>query len=167
MLDTDMIWPEVFSQAPVVRFDAPASGGSVFIADDKTSVIVLSVPAEYDFTTNPTKDLFDRLSDLKSKYSVSYMPGGISPSECAFRDARKFVLTLPLTQMEKPKIHVASDGEVNFQWVGDDFRIDFGFYGNDKFSFYATKSGSEPILADEVPVKDGIPRALVDFASSA
>nr|HEV7952888.1 hypothetical protein [Candidatus Acidoferrales bacterium] len=63
-------------------------------------------------------------------------------------------------------IHVASDGEVNFRWSGSDFQIDLGFYGDDKFSFYGEKTGLAPIFGDDTPVKDGIPRALVDLAST-
>jgi hypothetical protein len=151
---------------PLVRFDASPAGGSLVINDQTPYAIYLNVPANYDFGRNPTKELFDRLSELKRKYSLASLPNSTLPSDSAFQNARDFVLTLPLTQIVKPAIHVASDGEVNFQWSGPDFQIDLGFYGDGKFSFYGAKEGCEPIVGDEVSVKDGIPRGLVDFASA-
>jgi hypothetical protein len=110
--------------------------------------------------------LFDRLNVLKAKYSSAWLPDSIPAKESAFQNARDFVLTLPLNRILKPAIHVASDGEVNFQWIGPDFQIDLGFYGDGNFSFYGAKAGSKPILGDEVPVKQGIPKELADFAST-
>ncbi len=149
-----------------VRFDASPAGGSLVVLDQTAYAIYINVPANYDFAHTPTKDLLDRLTELKKKYSTVSLPNSTLPSESAFQNARDFVLTLPLNRIEKPAIHVASDGEVNFQWSGPDFQIDLGFYGNGKFSFYGAKEGREPILGDEVPVKDGVPNDLVNFASA-
>ena len=149
-----------------VRFDASRAGGSLVVLDQTPYAIYVNVPANYDFARSPTKELFDRLSELKTKYSTASLPNSTLPNESAFQNARDFVLTLPLHRIAKPAIHVASDGEVNFQWSGSDFQIDLGFYGNGKFSFYAAKEVCEPIVADEVPVKDGVPKGLVDFASA-
>src|ERR1700741_745971 len=99
----------------------------------------------------PTKALYDRLDELKTRYSQQYLPNSIAPKETAFRDARDFILKLPLTRIAKPTINIASDGEVNFEWKGNDFKIDLGFYGNQKFSYYAVKSGSAPLLGDDIP----------------
>lgn len=150
-----------------VRFDASPAGGSLVVVDQTPYAIHINVPANYALAGSPTKELFDRLSDLKTKYSVCSLPNSEPPCERAFQDARTFILKLPLSQIMKPTIHVASDGEVNFQWSGSDFQIDLGFYGNEKFSFYAAKEGRDPIFGDDVPVKGGIPEALVDFASAA
>jgi hypothetical protein len=120
-----------------------------------------------EFKLSPTRELFDRLTELKSQYSTPLFPKSVAPIDQAFEDARNFILTLPLNRIIKPSIHIASDGEVNFQWSGADFKIDLGFYGNNKFSFYAAKQGTEPVLGDDVSVKDGIPEALISFASAA
>jgi hypothetical protein len=145
-----------------VRFDARPAGASLVILDQTPYAIYVNVPANY---SNPTKELFDRLTELKTKYSTAWLPNSRPPNDGAFQNARDFVLTLPLNRILKPAIHIASDGEVNFQWSGPDFRIDLGFYGDGKFSFYAAKEGCEPIIGEEVPVKEGIPKGLVDFAS--
>ena len=149
-----------------VRFDPGPTGGGLLIVEQTPYAIYVSVPTNYALTQSPTKELFDRLSELKRKYSTASLPNSTLPSEVAFQNAKDFVLTLPLNRITKPAIHVASDGEVNFQWSGSDFQIDLGFYGNDKFSFYAAKKGCDPILGDEVPVKDGIPKNVVDFATT-
>jgi hypothetical protein len=138
---------------------------SNFIVFDQSSYVVdINMPAPFDIANNPTKELFDRLRDLKMKYSTALLPNSKTPSDRAFQDARNFILTLPLTQIVKPVIHVASDGEVNFHWAGADFQIDLGFYGDETFSFYGAKDGHEPILGDDVSVKEGIPGDLVSFA---
>jgi len=149
-----------------VRFYAPPAGGSLIVLGETPYTIYVNVPANFASESSPTKELFDRLSELKTKYTAPSQPNTTLPSENAFQNAKDFVLTLPLNRIVKPAIHVASDGEVNFQWTGSNFRIDLGFYGNGKFSFYAAKEGCQPILGDEVPVKDGIPKSLVDFASA-
>jgi hypothetical protein len=149
-----------------VRFDASPAGGRLIFSDQTPYAIYVSVPANQAFAGSPAKELFDRLTELKSKYSTAWLPYSRPPNEGAFQNARDFVLTLPLNRIAKPAIHVASDGEVNFQWSGPDFQIDLGFYGNGKFSFYATKTGCAPVIGDEVPVKQGIPQPLVDFASA-
>jgi hypothetical protein len=118
------------------------------------------VPAE-----NPTTELFDRLKDLKTRYSKTWIPSTTAPKETAFQDAKRFVLSLPLMQIVRPSINVAGDGEVNFEWKGQDFQIDLGFYGNQTFSYYATKNGQKPLFGDDIPIKHGIPKELVDFAS--
>jgi hypothetical protein len=153
--------------APVyLRFDASSAGGSLVVLDQSAFAVYINVPPNYAFASSPTTDLLDRLAELKTKYSTVWLPNSTRPSDNAFQNAKDFVSTLPLQQMVKPAIHVASDGEVNFQWSGPDFHIDLGFYGNGKFSFYGAKEGHAPIIRDEVPVKDGIPRDLVDFASA-
>ena len=53
---------------------------------------------------------------------------------------------------------------MNFEWKGQDFHIDLGFYGDQTFSYYATKSGQKPLLGDDIPIKNGIPKELIDFA---
>lgn len=163
MRNTNIDFPNTLTRG-FVRFDASPTGGSLVVLGQTPYAIYVSVPANFDFGRNPTKELFDRLSELKTKYSTVFLPNSKLPSESAFQNARDFVLTLPLNQIVKPTIHVASDGEVNFQWTGHDFQIDLGFYGNGKFSYYGAKEGCEPILGDEVPVKGGIPKVLVDFA---
>ncbi len=149
-----------------VIFEAAPTGGGLPIVYQTLYAIFVNVPANFDLAQSQTKELFDRLSELKTKYSTAQVPNGTPPNEAAFQNAKDFVLTLPLNRIIQPSIHVASDGEVNFQWSGSDFQIDLGFYGNGKFSFFAAKKGSNPILGDEVPVKDGIPKNVVDFATS-
>jgi len=149
-----------------VRFDPSTAGGSLVVVDQTPFTVYVNVPANYTFAPSPTKELFDRLSELKTKYSAVSLPGSTLPNGNAFQNAKDFVLTLPLNRIAKPAIHVASDGEVNFQWSGPDFQIDLGFYGDGKFSFYAAKEGFQPILGDDVSVQEGIPKGLVDFASA-
>lgn len=114
----------------------------------------------------PTKDLFDRLSFLSGRYRSPFLPGSTPPNSQAFEDAKSFILTLPLTKIKKPSIHVAADGEVNFQWSGSDFKIDLGFYGNGKFSFYAAKAGRAPIIGDDISVDSGLSNDLISFAAN-
>ena len=151
----------------IVRFDPSPVGGSLVIFNQTPWAIYVNVASNLDFSRNPTKELFDRLTDLKAKYSTVSLPESTAPSDAAFQNARDFVLTLPLHRMIKPAIRVAADGEVNFQWSGPDFEIDLGFYGDGRFSFYGAKQGREPIVGDEVSVEDGIPRDLVDIASTS
>jgi hypothetical protein len=169
--NTDFLNALVNTPAPVyVRFDASPVGGSLVVRDQSGYVVNIDVPANYDFTngfvSSPTTDLLDRLTELKKKYSTVWLPNSTRPTDDAFQNAKDFVSTLPLNRIVKPSIHIASDGEVNFQWAGPDFHIDLGFYGNGKFSFYGAKKGHEPITGDEVPVKDGIPEDLAKFAAA-
>ena len=145
----------------IVRAYAPERAHFIMTADQVISVLPCSIPSA---ESTPTKDLFDRLRDLKGRYSEIWIPNTVAPKEAAFQDAKSFVLTLPLTQIIKPSIHIAGDGEVNLEWKGQDFHIDLGFYGDQTFSYYATKSGQKPLLGDDIPIKNGIPKELIDFA---
>jgi hypothetical protein len=144
----------------------PTQGYSYVFVEQPTSEIRMNFPAPAFLTEAPTKDLFDRLTHLSVKYHTPFLPDSIPPSDAAFEDARKFVLTLPLTKIRNPSIHVAADGEVNFQWSGPDFKIDLGFYGNGKFSFYAAKANRAPVIGDEVPVSVGLSEDLIGFAAN-
>src|SRR5271168_2075661 len=145
MRETNITFLSELTPSAIVRFEAFSAGGSLTISSENSSVIYVGLPAGHECTASPTKELFDRLSELKKKYLVPSLPNSEPPSALAFQDAKTFVLTLPLARLVKPIIHVASDGEVNFQWSGPDFRIDLGFYGNEKFSFYGAKKGQNPI----------------------
>src|SRR5487761_630626 len=129
--------------APVyMRFDASSAGGSMIILGQTPYAISINVPATYNFARSPTKELLDRLTELKARYATVWLPGSRLPTENAFQNAKDFILTLPLNRIANPAIHVASDGEGNF-------------------SFYGSKEGREPILGDDIPVKDGVPKDLV------
>lgn len=149
-----------------LSWNTPSAIVMNYVGEQRSMIDVLSchmVAVE----NNPTSELFNRLSYLKDWYSTNYLPGGLPPKDSAVQDARDFVLTLPLTQMMKPSINIASDGEVNFEWKGQDFHIDLGFYGDHKFSYYARKDGQQPLFGDDIPVRSGIPRELAYFASAA
>jgi hypothetical protein len=147
---------------------------SVFPTQGYSYVLNVQVPGEIrinsllpaSWAETPTKDLFDRLTFLSGRYRNPFLPGSTPPSNQAFEDAKSFILTLPLTKIKKPSIHVAADGEVNFQWAGSDFKIDLGFYGNGKFSFYAAKAGRAPIIGDDILVDFGLSNDLVSFAAN-
>jgi hypothetical protein len=111
------------------------------------------------------KELLDRLRNLEALYSIPYLPDSISPTAKAFEDAKAFVLKLPLNQITDPTINVASDGEVNFDWSNDDYKIDLGFYGNGKYSFYG-RSHEREASGDDVSIEHLIPNDLLDLAIS-
>jgi hypothetical protein len=156
-------WSPLNSNPAIVRAYSPDKANFVMTSDYTILVLSDAVASEESI---PTKDLIDRLSALKTRYSEAWIPDTIAPKETAFQDARAFVLTLPLTRIVKPMINVAGDGEVNFEWRGRDFHIDLGFYGNHMFSYYAKKEGCAPLFGDDIPVKSGIPGELTDFASA-
>jgi hypothetical protein len=162
MRHSDIFLPQSAASSWVMQINPSRIVGSFIIGGAE----IVNLPTTYDTAASPTKDLFDRLSDLKAKYAKPTFPESEPPCDRAFLDARNFVLTIPLASMVKPTIHVASDGEVNFQWSGSNFQIDLGFYGNERFSFYASKDGCAPVIGDDVPVTEGIPKTLVDFASA-
>lgn len=121
---------------------------------------------ELPISSESAKELLDRLRDLKTKYSSPYFPDSIPPSDKAFEDAMAFILSLPLNTIIQPAIHIASDGEVNFEWSHGDAKIDLGFYGDGTFSFYGAKEGEGRIFGDAVPVKNGVPTELLKIASA-
>jgi hypothetical protein len=156
-------WSSLFNAGPaIVRAYSPEKASFIVTTDQSISILSCSIPSA---DSTPTKDLFDRLKDLKTKYSSVWLPGSLIPNESAFEDARNFVRTLPLMQILNPSIHVAADGEVTFEWKQDNFHIDLGFYGDNTFSYYATKTGQQPLFGDDIPVERGIPKELVDVAS--
>ena len=111
------------------------------------------------------KQLLHRLRYLKSTYVRAYVPGGVSPSPEAFRDAEQFVLKLPLRSVGIPFVSVASDGEINFDWTAGNVRIDLGFYGDGRYSFFARNADAEA-LGDDIAIVDDVPADLLHIASS-
>lgn len=154
------------SLAPCISYEAQIPDSNC-IFHRTPHAFYVSVPSLAPFASNPTKDLLDRLRDLKKMYSQTWIPGSTAPTELAFQNAKDFISTLPLTSIPTPAIHVASDGEVNFQWSGSNFKIDLGFYGNGKFSYYGLKTGYQPVFGDDIPVTNGAPKSLLNIASAA
>lgn len=168
--DADFLNGLANAPAPVyVRFEASPILGALIVRDQSGYQFQVNVPANIEFSetyvSSPTTELLDRLAELKKRYATSWLPHSKQPRDDAFQNAKEFVSTLPLNRIVKPTIHVASDGEVNFQWAGPDFHIDLGFYGNGRFSFYGEKTGRKPLVGDEVPVGNGIPKELEDIAA--
>jgi hypothetical protein len=164
MLETSIFFPTSDDSTRLINFHIPWRDTMLSIGDDG-SVVCLELPSPNQLA-NPAQDLFERLRYLKERSIHQPLTGSDAPSDVAFQNARDFVLSLPLTQIPKPTIHLANDGEVNFQWAGQDYLIDLGFYGNEQFSFFAKKDGFEPLLADGLPVTEGIPAALITMAAA-
>jgi hypothetical protein len=154
------MWSSLNNIPAIVEFISEKPG--FIMASDQMISILSCAPIVAE---SPTAELFDRLKDLKTRYLRAWIPNTIAPKEMAFQDARGFILSLPLMQIVRPSINIAGDGEVNFEWKGPDYHIDLGFYGDQTFSYYATKNGQKPLFGDEIPIKNGIPKELIDFAS--
>jgi len=153
--------PFAFWESAPALVSAYVPDKSIFVITENQILFSYASPTE----ESPTKALYDRLNDLKIRHSQPYFPNSKTPRETAFQDARDFILKLPLMRIAKPSINIASDGEVNFEWKGSDFKIDLGFYGNQKFSYYAVKNGLAPLLGDDIPVNAGPPEELLSFAA--
>lgn len=166
MNNIEISFTNSFAPAGFVRYGVSLTEAPLQFYQTPDAIYV-SVAANAAFVVNPTKDLLDRIADLKKRYSHRWLSNSATPSDAAFQNARDFVLTLPLNQISRPAIHVASDGEVNFHWDGPDFNIDLGFYGNGLFSYYGAKDGIAPVVGEAVPVKDGAPPRLLEIASAS
>jgi hypothetical protein len=165
MRNIDMTFLNTIAPAGLVGYDVAPADTVMFY--HTPYAIYVNVPANATLADSPTKDLLDRITALKTTYSKAWLPDSVAPTDVAFQNARDFVTTLPLSYIAKPDIQVASDGEVNFHWAGADYHIDLGFYGNGKFSYHGAKVGGPPILGDDVSVKEGAPKSLLDLASVA
>ena len=104
--------------------------------------------------------LLERLSELRSLPETERWPKADWPENMAFGDAGKFTERLPVLLKSRPHISLADDGEVNFAWYHAGTRIDLGFYGTGKFSYYARDKNGEEWFGDEIPVLSPLPREL-------
>ncbi len=104
--------------------------------------------------------LLERLSELRSLPETDRWPDTDWPNDGAFVDAGKFTERLPIPLRASPHISLADDGEVNFAWSMEGTRIDLGFYGTGKFSYYARDNSGTEWFGDEIPVTSPLPREL-------
>jgi len=102
-----------------------------------------------------------RIRDL-SNYSDGWDGyKGKSPSKTAISDAEKFSRLLSFDQVHAPHISLASDGEINFLWMLQDFRLDLGFYGDGTYSYYGKTTNGEEFMADDQPFDKILPDQIV------
>ena len=104
--------------------------------------------------------LLERLSELRSLPETERWPRADWPNNEAFGDAGNFTERLPVPLKSRPHISLADDGEVNFAWSHEGTRIDLGFYGTGRFSYYARDKNGEEWFGDEIPVLSPLPREL-------
>ena len=107
-----------------------------------------------------TRQLTQRLEQLRSMPAVECWPSTELPDDAAFRDARVFLdrLSFPLASL--PHISLADDGEVNFAWDCEGVHIDLGFYGTGTFSYYARGSDGQEYYGDGLLVSHPLPADL-------
>ncbi len=104
--------------------------------------------------------LLERLAELRSLPKTARWPSADWPNDRAFVDARKFTERLPVPLRASPHISLADDGEVNFAWSIEGARVDLGFYGTGKFSYYARDKNGDEWFGDEIPVTAPLPGEL-------
>ena len=107
--------------------------------------------------------LLTQLETLRNIPDSKRWPGALWPDDKAFKDARKFISGLPLALIPNPEIRLADDGEINFLWQNEDIHIDLGFYGTGTYSCFANTKDGKEISMDNVPVADGLSRAIIDL----
>ena len=88
---------------------------------------------------------------------------GKSPSKTAISDAEKFSRLLSFDQVHAPRISLASDGEINFLWMLQDFRLDLGFYGDGTYSYYGKTTNGEEFMADDQPFDKVLPDQIIQL----
>jgi hypothetical protein len=104
--------------------------------------------------------LLERLSELRSLPETERWPRADWPNNEAFGDAGNFTERLPVPLKSRPHISLADDGEVNFAWSHEGTRIDLGFYGTGRFSYYARDKNGDEWFGDDIPVTSPLPREL-------
>lgn len=118
-------------------------------------------PVEQEIPWNPViLPLLERLSELRLLPEADRWPSADWPDDRAFVDAVEFTERLPVPLRASPHISLADDGEVNFAWSVEGARIDLGFYGTGKFSYYARDKNGDEWFGDEIPVTSPLPREL-------
>lgn len=157
---TDSYLNMLGSQLPVIVYEVTTAEAAY---GDISSI---QIPTFAESISNYAKELLDRLRYLKRTYATPFDPSGLAPDTKAFRDAEQFVLNLPLNKMGTPQINVASDGEVNFDWSADDYRIDLGFYGNGRYSYFGRR-GQQETIGEDILVADDLPTDLLQIATSS
>lgn len=78
-------------------------------------------------------------------------------------DAEKFSRLLSFDQVHAPHISLASDGEINFLWMLQDFRLDLGFYGDGTYSYYGRTTNGEEFMADDQPFDKALPDKIIQL----
>lgn len=83
----------------------------------------------------------------------------------AIADAKKFIDKLPIEKVISPHISLASDGEVNFLWALEKFRLDLGFYGDGNYSYYGHTRAGKEFFEDARSISDSLPDEIITLIS--
>lgn len=89
---------------------------------------------------------------------------GESPSDEAVKNAIEFIQKLN-TGLNTAIPMLSSDGEIGLFWRDQYNYIDIGFYGDGKYSLYASLSNGEELLMDDVNVDEELNEKLVSALS--
>ena len=87
---------------------------------------------------------------------------GIPPSAETVNDTLAFIEKLPFG-VSDPRPGISGDGEISLFWDTDDFYIDIGFLGDEKYTLYARDSQAIEYFKDEIDLKDPLPDAFLNL----
>ena len=129
---------------------------STYFLDDGRVVFSLPEPS-------PSYFLLKQLMRLERTPVEGRWKGATWPRKKAFEDAKNFAAKLPLTQIPRPELYLADDGEVNFFWSDQGMHVDLGFYGTGTYSCFARNSAGRRFVCEEAKATNGLPDDLLNL----
>lgn len=113
----------------------------------------------------PRGKLLKRIREIAEyKDGWSGEEDSVAASKKALDEAENFLSFLPLDRIHSPRISLAADGEINFNWkISTGIVTDLGFYGTGVYSFYSRGPSGEEHFANKVPVDKGLSSIVLEL----
>ena len=112
-------------------------------------------------SSSPTYQLIQQLQYLLEISNEKEFQLSQWPTETAFRDAREFILRLPLKKISSPRIRLSDDGEINFLWSSKDYQVDLGFYGTETYSYFGRNAQGKEIMGEDELATLGLADSII------
>lgn len=102
---------------------------------------------------------------LKTFLSYKDEMGNSIVTQQAIEDAVVLVSNFP-NNIKPPKVSVAEDGEVNFDWTyPDSIRLDLGVYGTGTYSYFAKFKNGTELIQNNVSISAHLPIIVLQALS--
>ena len=111
---------------------------------------------------NPNDKIVNRILEIGNYKFYEDNVNGKPATPEAVDDAISFARGLPKS-IHCPIVSLASDGEVNFLWTLQNFRLDLGFCGDGTFSYFGKDSMENEVSHDCEYVYKGLPGEVLKF----
>lgn len=137
--------------------------------EDTARVIALAKPSTAIISAD-REDIsaVAKIRELSTYGSGWKGPGSVGPSDLALKDAEHFVRNyFSNPNFVRPRIGLASDGEINLFWKTEHILIDLSILGDGTYTYYAKCADGRSYSGDDVEISTNLPAEIMGLLEMA